>query len=118
MRRLTAITLLLLMLVAFVAPVAAATVTSPLPGCCRAGGPHHCSAISVSMVPSGVRVQGQSCQYRKHLAFSVSAAPPAATETVALANAHRSLDGFYCELFVSQNEQPHPERGPPQPSLT
>ena len=117
MRRSTATTLLLLMLAAFAAPLAAATGASPLAACCRAGGRHHCSGMDAGMGPGGVRFQGQSCLYRKPLAFSGSAAPPPATETVAPADAHPFLDEFYPELFVSHGQQTHPERAPPQASL-
>jgi hypothetical protein len=113
MRRSTATALLLLMLAAFLAPAALATVIAPTPACCRAAGPHHCSTV----VPSGVQVQGQSCPYRKPLAFSGSAAPPTATESAAPDDAHPVLHEFYPELFVSPGEQPHPERAPPQSSL-
>jgi hypothetical protein len=113
MRRSTAITLLLLMLAAFLAPAALATATSPLPACCRAAGRHHCSALAPS---GGVQIQGESCPYRKPLVFSASAAPPPATESVTPADAHPFLHEFYPERFVSQGEQPHPERAPPQPS--
>jgi len=116
MRRSTATTLLLLMLAAFLAPAAAATITNPLPACCRAAGPHHCSAMAASMVPSGVRVQAQSCPYRKPLAFSGSAATPRATQTVALAGAHSFLDEFYSGAFISHRESPHSQRGPPPTS--
>ena len=116
MRRSTATTLLLLMLAAFLAPAALATATNPLPACCRAAGPHHCSAMAASMVPSGVRVQAQSCPYRKPLAFSGSAATPRATQTVALAGAHSFLGEFYSEVFISHREPSHSQRGPPPAS--
>jgi hypothetical protein len=114
MRRSTAITLLLLMLAAFLAPAALATATNPLPACCRAAGRHHCSAMAPS---GGVQIQEQSCPYRKPLVFAASAAPPPASQIIAPAGAHPFLNEFYPELFVSQGEQPHPERGPPQQSL-
>jgi len=116
MRRSTATTLLLLMLAAFLAPAAAATITNPLPACCRAAGPHHCSAMAASMIPIGIRVQGQSCPYRKPLAFSGSAATPRATQTVARAGAPSFLNQFYSEVFVSHREPPHSQRGPPPAS--
>ncbi|MFZ3213127.1 MAG: hypothetical protein WA188_16610 [Terriglobales bacterium] len=116
MRRSTATALLLLMLAALLAPAALATATNPLPACCRAGGRHHCSAMAASIVPSGDRVQGKSCPYRKPLAFSVSVAPPPAAETIALAGAHSFLNNFYSEVFVSHREPPHSQRGPPPAS--
>jgi len=116
MRRLTATTLLLLMLAGSFAPAALASATNPLPACCRAGGMHHCMA----MMPSsgGTRFQGQSCPYRKHPAFSSSAAPAPARVVIAPADPHPFLHQFYPELFVSQGEQPHPERAPPPSSTT
>jgi hypothetical protein len=117
MRRSIASTLLLLMVAALLAPAAVANVTSPVPACCRAGGPHHCAAMAASLGASGVRVEGQSCPYRKHLAFSISAAPPPATETIAPADPHPFLHEFYPELFVSQSQQAHPERAPPSSSM-
>jgi len=116
MRRPISILLLVLMLAALIAPVAVATVTAPTPACCRAGGRHHCSATAASLVPSGIRLQGQSCPYRKHLAFSVSAAPPPAAETVAPVGAHSVLHQFYSEVFISRRELPHSQRGPPHAS--
>ncbi len=116
MRRSTASTLLLLTLGALLAPTAVANVSTPVPACCRAGGSHHCAAMALSMGTSGVRIQGQSCPYRKHLAFSVSAAPPPATQTVAPADPHPFLHEFYPELFLSQSEQAHPGRAPPPTS--
>jgi len=116
MRRSTATALLLLMLAAFLAPAALATVTTLTPACCRAAGPHHCSAMAASMVPSGVRVQAQSCPYRKPLAFSVSVASPPATETVTATGTHSFLNQFYSEVFVSHREPPHSQRGPPPAS--
>ncbi len=116
MRRSIASTLLLLMLAALLPPVAVANVGSPVPACCRAGGPHHCAAMAASLGTSGVRVEGQSCPYRKHLAFSVTAAPPPVTGAVAPADPHPFLHEFYPELFPSQSEQAHPERAPPPTS--
>ena len=116
MRRSTASTLLLLMLAALLAPAAVANVTSAVPACCRAGGPHHCAALAATLGPSGARVQAQSCPYRKHLAFSVSAAPPPVTEAIAPADPHPLLHEFYPALFLSQSEQAHPERAPPPTS--
>jgi hypothetical protein len=113
MRRSVAITLLLLMLAVFLAPAALATVTNPLPACCRAEGRHHCSAMAASMVPSGVRVEGQSCPYRKPLVFFVSAAPPPAAKTVVPAATHSVLRESYSEVFVSHREPAHSQRGPP-----
>jgi ABC-type phosphate transport system substrate-binding protein len=113
MPRSTATALLLLMLAAFLAPAALATATNPTPACCRTTGPHRCSATVPGGTDTGLQVQGQSCPYRKTLTFSGSAAPPPVTETVALADARPSLNDFYPELFVSQDEQPHPERAPP-----
>ena len=113
MRRSTAIALLLLILAAFLAPAALATATKPLPACCRASGPHHCSTV----VPSGgIKVQGQSCPYRKHLAFTGSVAPPPAAHRVA-PGAARSVSGqFHPQFFISRREAPHSQRAPPLPS--
>ncbi len=116
MRRSTATTLLLLMLAAFLAPAAVATVTTPTPACCRAAGLHHCSAMVPRGSEGGTQFQGQSCPYRKPLAFSGSAAPPPAAETVAPAGAHSFLGDFYSEVFVSYREAPHSQRGPPPAS--
>ncbi len=116
MRRSTAGTLLMMMLAALLAPAAVANVGSPAPACCRASGPHHCAAMPASLGASDVRVQGQSCPYRKHVAFSVSAAPPPVTGTVAPADPHPFLHEFYPELFLSQSEQAHPGRAPPPTS--
>jgi len=115
MRRSVAITLLLLMLAAFLAPAAMATVTAPMPACCRARGAHHCA----TMVPSSgdTQVKGQCCSYRKHLAFSGSAATPAARQAIAPATAHSFINDYYSEVFLSHRESPHPQRGPPDPSL-
>ena len=116
MRRSTAITLLLLMLAAFLAPAALATSTTPTPACCRAAGPHHCSAMAPSGTEGGAQFQGHSCPYRKPVALSGSAATPPATQTVALAGAHSFLNRFYSEVFVSHREPPHSQRGPPPAS--
>ncbi len=115
MRRSTATALLLLMLAAFLAPAALATVTTLTPACCRAAGPHHCSAMAASR-SQRAQVQAQSCPYRKPLALSGSAATPPATQTVALADAHSFLGEFYSEVFVSHREPPHSQRGPPPAS--
>jgi hypothetical protein len=48
--------------------------------------------------------------------FAASLAPPPATQGVTPADAHPFLHEFYPELFISQGEQPHPARAPPQPS--
>jgi len=114
MRRSVAITLLLLMLAAFIAPAALAATTSMLPACCRAGGRHHCAMT----VPSGAdtQVKAQCCPYRKHLAFSGSAAAPPATQAMAPAAAHSFLNDYYSEVFLSHRESPHSQRGPPDPS--
>ena len=116
MRRSTAIALLLLMLAAFLAPAAVATVTNPTPACCRAAGPHHCSAMAPSGTEGGAQFQGHSCPYRKPVALSGSAATPPASQTVALAGAHSFLNEFYSEVFVSHREPPHSQRGPPPAS--
>jgi len=113
MRRSTATTLLLLMLAAFLAPAALATVTNPTPACCRAAGPHHCSAMVPSGPEGGAQFQGHSCPYRKPPALSGSVAPPPASQAVALAGAHSSLTTFYSEAFISHREPPHSQRGPP-----
>jgi len=101
------------MLVAFLAPAALATTANPLPACCRVRGRHHCSAMTASMVPGGARVQGQSCPYRKPVAFSVSVAPPPATGRVVLADAHPFSNEFHPELFASRGELAFSQRGPP-----
>jgi len=116
MRRSTAIALLLLMLAAFLAPAAVATVTTPTPACCRAAGPHHCSAMVPSATEGGAQFQGDSCPYRKPVALSGSAATPPATQTVALAGAPSFLNQLYSEVFVSHREPPHSQRGPPPAS--
>jgi len=116
MRRSTAITLLLLMLAAVLAPAALATVTTPTPACCRAAGLHHCSAMVPSGPEGGAQFQGQSCPYRKPVAFPGAAATPRATQTLALAGAHSFLNQFYSEVFVSHREPPPSQRGPPPAS--
>ena len=116
MRRSTATALLMLMLAAFLAPAALATVTTPTPACCRAAGPHHCSAMASSGTEGGAQFQGHSCPYRKPVALSGSAATPRAIQTVALAVAHSSLNTFYSEVFLSHREPPHSQRGPPPAS--
>ena len=116
MRRPTATALLLLMLGAFLAPAALATVATPTPACCRAAGPHHCSAMVPSGPEGGAQFQGHSCPYRKPVALSGSAATPRATQTVALAGAHSFLNEFYSEVFVSHRDPPHFQRGPPPAS--
>ncbi len=117
MRGFTAIVLLLLMLAVFLAPAALATATTtPLPACCRASGAHHCSAMAASMAPGGVRILGQSCPHRKPVACTGCAAPPAATETVALADARAFFNEFFPELFVLHREPPQSQRAPPQQS--
>jgi len=117
MRRSTATALLLLMLAAFLAPAALATVTTPLPACCRATGPHHCSAMVPSVPEGGAQFRGDSCPYRKPVALSGSAATPPATQTVAPAGAHSVLHQLYSEVFLSHRESPHSQRGPPDSSL-
>jgi hypothetical protein len=116
MRRSTATALLMLMLAAFLAPAALATVTTPTPACCRAAGPHHCSAMVPSGPAGGAQFQGHSCPYRKPVALSGSAATPRAIQTVALAGAHSFLNTFYSEAFISRREPPHSQRGPPPAS--
>ena len=111
MRRAATTTLLLLMLGVWLAPVALAAVTNPLPACCRAGGPHHCSAMVASR--GGIQFQGPSCPYRKHPAFFSSVAIAPGSTAVAAADPQPFLHEFYPELFVSRGEQPHPERAPP-----
>jgi len=113
MRRSTASTLLLLMLAAMLTPVALATTADALPACCRAGGPHHCSAMITDSSGSGPRFRQQSCPYRKPLAFSRSAAAPAASVAIAPADPHPFQHEIYPELFISPAEQWHPERAPP-----
>jgi hypothetical protein len=114
MRRSTATALLLLMLAAFLAPAALATVTILTPACCRAAGPHHCSAMAPSGPEGGAQFQAHSCPYRKPVALSGSAAPPPAIQTVALAGAHSFPGEFYSsEVFISHRERPHFQRGPP-----
>ncbi len=111
-RPLTALSLLLLIIGAFLAPTAVATVTSPTPACCRASGPHHCS------VPKhdGTHLRGQECAYRKPLMFSRSAAPAPITQFVTTVEAHPFLHEFYPELFVPYGAQPASQRAPPERS--
>jgi hypothetical protein len=116
MRRSTATALLLVMLAAFLAPAAVATVTNPTPVCCRATGPHHCSAMVPSGPEGGAQFQGHSCPYRKPVALSGAAATPNATQTAALAGAHSFLNAFYSEVFVSHRQPPYSQRGPPPAS--
>jgi len=117
MRGFTAIVLVLLMLAALLAPATLATATTnPLPTCCRAGGAHHCAAMIPRATEGVAQFQGQSCPPRKLAACTGCAVPPPATETGALAVAHPFSSEFHPELFVSQGEQPHPERAPPQQS--
>ena len=113
MRRLTAAALVSLILGALLAPAALASVTNPLPACCRAGGRHHCMGMGSVRSGSGPGFQGSSCPYRKHLAFSVSLVPPPAAETVALADAHFFFPEFDPESFVSHRELPYSQRAPP-----
>jgi hypothetical protein len=114
MRRSTATALLLL--AAFLAPAAVATTTSPMPACCRAAGPHHCSAMVPSGPEGGAQLQGQSCPYRKPVALSGSAATPTATQTFAPAGTPSFLNQLYSEVFVSHRELPQSQRGPPPAS--
>ena len=116
MRRFTTSALLLLMLAGLLAPAAVATAVNPIPACCRAGGPHHCTAMISGLSGRETQFQGQSCPYRKPLVFSGSAAPPRASVAIAAADPHPFLHEFYPELFVAQGEQPHPERAPPPTS--
>ena len=113
MRRLIASSLLLLMVAAFLVPAALAGHTAPLPACCRASGPHHCSAPA----SDGVQVRGQACPYRKPLIFSTSAAPRPTAQPVTPSEAHPFLHEFYPELFVSQEQQHDSVRAPPEASL-
>src|ERR671930_1722200 len=108
-----AITMLLMMLAASLAPLAVATFTTPTPACCRAAGPHHCSAEPVP----GVQFRGQPCPHRKPLIFPGSTAPQPGMRAVAPADTHPFLHEFYPELFLSDAEQPHPGRSPPASSL-
>jgi len=117
MRRFTAITLLLLMLAAILAPAAVATVTAPTPACCRAAGAHHCSAMVAGTTGGETRLQGQSCPHRKPIACSGSAAPPPTAETVAPAGAHAFSNDLHPEFFVSHRELPYSQRAPPDSSL-
>ena len=115
MRRLVAIPLLLLMLAAFLAPAALATVTPPVRACCRAAGAHHCATI----IPSGsdTQIKGQCCPYRKLLAVSGSAATPRVTQAIAPAATHSFLNQLHTEVFISYRELPPSHRGPPDSSL-
>ena len=116
MRRSTATTLLLLMLAASLAPAAVATATNPMPACCRAVGPHHCSAMVLISTEGGAQFQGHSCPYRKPVALSGSAATPRAIQTVVLAGAHSFLNQFNTGTLISRREPPHSQRGPPPAS--
>jgi hypothetical protein len=116
MRRPTATTLLLLMLAAVLAPTALATASNPMPACCRAAGPHHCSAKVPGETEGGAQFQGQSCPYHKPVVLSGSPASPRATESVTLAGAHSAFNEFFSEVFVSHRERHHSQRGPPPAS--
>jgi len=116
MRRSTAITLLLLMLAAWLAPAAVATATNPLPVCCRAGGAHHCAAMVPRATEGGLQFQGQSCPHRQPVACTACAAPPPAARTVALAHVRPFSSEFHPELFFSHREPPHSQRAPPHQS--
>jgi len=115
MRRYTAITLLLLMLAAILAPAGAATVTTPMPACCRVTGAHHCSTV-IGATGGEPQLQGQSCPHRKPVACTGCAAQPPAAETVAPANAHSFSSEFQPEFFVSLRKLPYSQRAPPSTS--
>jgi len=117
MRGFTAIVLLMLLLAAFLAPAALATaITNPLPACCRTGGAHHCSAMVPRATEGGAQFRGQFCPHRSPVACTGCAAPPPATETVALAHVHPFSSEFQPELLVSHREPPHSQRAPPHQS--
>jgi len=114
MRRTVAIALLLVVLAAFLAPAALATVAPPARACCRASGPHHCATI----IPSGSdpQIKGQCCPFRKLIAVSGSAAAPRATQFIAPAATHSFLSQLNSEVFFSHRESPPSQRGPPDSS--
>lgn len=114
MRRSVAIALLLLMLAAFLAPAALANAANPLPACCRAGGRHHCSAMLP--ISGGIQIRGQSCPYRKHLAFTASVAAPPVAATVAPDEARSFSNQFDPRFSISHRESPHSQRAPPPAS--
>jgi len=123
MRRPAAITLLVLMLVAFLAPAALATVVNPLPACCRRDGKHRCG-MALRLRPSiqdqtagpAVRSVAEPCPYRLKLSGPTS---PSAIAGPARQPAY-ALPLAYSAAFVQtvlrariSEARSHHKRGPP-----
>jgi len=123
MRRSVSIALLLMMVAALLAPAAVATVTSPLPACCRGNGKHRCSMMarlrpSNQHQSSGPAVRGttEPCPYRSML---FAPAPPDAMGVPARAASGVRL--VSCPAAVLQTvlqariseARSHHKRGPP-----
>jgi len=85
MRRLTASSILLLILGPFFAPVIAAATPSPVAMCCRRDGSHHCAAMAETLPASsdGFRANNP-CPMRQgqQLATMIVALPPSSSAQV------------------------------------
>jgi|SRR5215469_1834868 len=88
MRRLTASSILFLILAPFFVPVISAAAPAPVPLCCRRGGAHHCSAMAEVLQSGGNSIEASNpCPMRQgqQLASLIVALPPSSCTHTAIA---------------------------------
>jgi len=114
MRRLTASSILLLILGPFFAPVISAATASPVPVCCRRDGSHHCVAMAETGAGSsdGFRASNP-CPMRpgQQLATVIVALPPSSSARTEIAGQLLIRAAVSVRHFTSISAD-H-QRGPP-----
>jgi hypothetical protein len=113
MRRLVAITLLLMLATALVSAPAMASLSTGKPACCRAHGEHHCSAPDSTPGENGLASQPLACPYSQPVLAPHVARPqprPAVTDSL---DAHPFILEFVPHAVPAADESSPADRSPP-----
>lgn len=121
MRRFLSITMMVAIALSVIAPIAADSLTTQTPACCRANGKHHCGAMHAMIMPvpesdASVPAVGsapEKCPMRSfakaHTGFFAFLSAPRTSFLV-------STQQFVCKnylVFVTFGFSSHTDRGPP-----
>ncbi len=113
MRRLLASSLLLMFAIVLVSAPAAASLTSGLPACCRAGGAHHCAGVPSNSPGPGFASQPAACPYSQPVLVTHAARPESRAAVSDSLEAHPFIMEFVPQPPPAQSENRHADRGPP-----
>ncbi|HKT24454.1 MAG TPA: hypothetical protein VJR04_07610 [Terriglobales bacterium] len=115
MRKLTANSVLLLMLAVFFAPAFANTASAPLPACCRRGGTHHCTAVAHALIPGETSLRAAiSCPMWHSPVLVSPVAALLSSQAFALGVRHEAVVNRARNSSYSSHDRSNCQRGPPE----